>query len=267
MQHFPKNQLTEEYKGHQVFHDIDAYIDFYDSLSDCIFSFVSSGVSPIGNLDSYIVSSIIGTLDSIRMTLAAGRINDAYALVRKFHDCIVINAYEISYLENECDLDKWIVAKIENWIRGKEKLPSYAIMMEYLKKTTKLSALFLLLEKDARYKELRSRCNDHTHYNLFYYAVINDNQIFSNERVKLLDQLSEDLKNLVILHLGFLFTLKPHYMSSSDYIDSLEMELEPEEGSQYFVAPFIQNFLDEIIKPNRMDIADLIKSDSGMYLE
>ena len=56
-------------------------------------------------------------------------------------------------------------------------------------------------------------------------------------------------------------------MMSTDYIDNLDMGMTPEEDSQYWVAPFIQEIFDKWIKPKRKDIADEIKSKSLMKLE
>jgi hypothetical protein len=55
-------------------------------------------------------------------------------------------------------------------------------------------------------------------------------------------------------------------MSSSDYIDALDSGLKPKEDSQYFVAPYIQNIFDKVIKIYRKDIAELIIKDTSMNL-
>ncbi|MBU1297552.1 MAG: hypothetical protein KKB77_00145 [Bacteroidetes bacterium] len=56
-------------------------------------------------------------------------------------------------------------------------------------------------------------------------------------------------------------------MLSSDYVDSMDLGLTPEEDSQYLVAPFIQEIFDKVIKKNRMDLALEIKSHTAMKLE
>jgi len=45
------------------------------------------------------------------------------------------------------------------------------------------------------------------------------------------------------------------------------MGLEPEENSQYWVAPFIQDVFDKTIKPRRGDIASEIISNTYMQLK
>jgi hypothetical protein len=55
-------------------------------------------------------------------------------------------------------------------------------------------------------------------------------------------------------------------MSSSDYIDALDTGMTPEEGSEYFVAHYIQEAFDKIVSKRRPDIAALIKQKSSMDL-
>jgi hypothetical protein len=55
-------------------------------------------------------------------------------------------------------------------------------------------------------------------------------------------------------------------MMASDYIDYLDLGLTPEEGSQYLVAPFIQNIFDTEIKTKRIDLYLEIKNHTPMLL-
>ena len=75
------------------------------------------------------------------------------------------------------------------------------------------------------------------------------------------------LENIFILHLSYLFYLNDHYMMSMDYADSMDCGLMPEEGSQYYVAPFIQEIFDTVIKKKRPDLAREIKEGTPMLLE
>jgi hypothetical protein len=76
-----------------------------------------------------------------------------------------------------------------------------------------------------------------------------------------------DLENIFILHLSYLFYIKDIYMMSSYYVDCLDCGETPEPKSQYFVAPFIQEIFDSVIKKNRMDLAIEIKQKTAMMLE
>jgi hypothetical protein len=69
-----------EYQNHTVFSELDRHIAFYRNLAESVFPWVTMGTKAICSIDSYVFSSIEGTLASIRTILADGRINDAYAL-------------------------------------------------------------------------------------------------------------------------------------------------------------------------------------------
>ena len=97
--------------------------------------------------------------------------------------------------------------------------------------------------------------------------MYNDNEIHLPNIIKALDTFSKDLTAVFVQHFAYFFYLNDHYMMSTDYIDNLDMGMTPEEDSQYWVAPFIQEIFDKWIKPKRKDIADEIKSKSLMKLE
>ncbi len=259
--------IDNSYKEHQVFTQLSEYADFYKSLSFSIFGFVTQGTKAICNIDSYVYSSIQGTLESIKDILIKGRINDSYALLRKYYDSTIINVYSNLYLNDNFSLENFVVEKIDNWLKGKEKLPEYRVMSQYIRDSKKLSEINKLLYKDNTYNKIRERCNDHTHYNFYQNVLLNDNEIYLKNRLELLNTFSKDLENIFVLHFSYIIYLNDNYMMSSDYVDSLDCGLEPEEGSQYFVAPFVQKVFDSAIKISRMDIAKEIKSKTSMKLE
>lgn len=259
-------KINKEYKEHKVFNQLIMYSNFYKELSFHIMGCLSTGLQSIINIDTYVYSSIQGTLDSISDILIKGRINDSYALLRKYYDSTFINIYTSLYLLDNFGIDNFIVEEIDNWRKGSNKLPEYRVMSKYIRESTKLVSINNLLYKDDTFKSIRKRCNDHTHYNYYQYLILNDNQIYLQNRLTLLDIYSKDLENIFIQHLSYIFYLNDHYMMSSDYVDSLDIGLIPEEGSQYLVAPFIQEIFDKVFKTMRMDIALEIKKATTMKL-
>ena len=109
---------SKEYQSHAVFSDLAYYANFYQKLSMSIFSFITPGVNSVINIDTYTYSSMQGTLQSIRSILFAGRINDAYALLRKFYDSVIINLYSSLYLQEKVNNDTFVVQRIQEWING-----------------------------------------------------------------------------------------------------------------------------------------------------
>lgn len=260
-------QITDKaYKKHRVFIELNQYADFYQQLSMSVFQFVTVGTNAFSNIDSYVYSSMHGTLQSIRTLLVNGRINDAYSLLRKYYDSAIINIYSNLYLRNNFSIDNFVVKQIDCWLKGTERLPEYRIMSRYIKSAEQLKPINEAINADDRYKQLRERCNDHTHYNFFHNVLLNDNEVYIKARGKWLERFSEDIKDVFILHLGYLFFLNDYYMRSSDYQDALECNIEPDEDSIYWVAPYIQDIFNDVISPHRTDITNAIKISSSMQL-
>ncbi|TWU15044.1 hypothetical protein [Allorhodopirellula heiligendammensis] len=261
------DNLGHAYHSHNVFEEIKSYSDFYSSLGISVFTFVSGGTRTLGNIDSYMYTSAEGTLESIGSLLMNGRINDAYALVRKYFDSTVMSVYVNLYLQDHFGIENFLVEKINQWVEGKESLPEYRVMSQYIRKSQKAKAVSEILFSDKRYKELRARCNDHTHYNFYKAVLLNDRNLYLKNREKLLDQLSHDIRDIFIYHISFVFLLNGHYMMSSDYVDAMECGATPEDDSQYWVAPFVQQAFSEVLSRHRSDVAAVIKANSFMKIE
>lgn len=258
---------NDSFRQHHVFADLDKYADFYNLLSRAVLSFLTPGTKSAWNIDSYTFSSIQGTLESIKNVLTRGRINDAYALLRKYHDAAIINVYSGLYLKNNFGIENMVVAKIDNWIRGKERLPEFSEMSEYIRSSPDLAEITRLLDQESPYGDLRQRCNDHMHYNAYHNLLLNDKELYLPDRLAVMEGFSKELDNVFILHVAYLFYLNDHYMSSSDYLDHLECGMEPSDGSQDYVAPFVQDIFDSVVKKKRADIALAIKKHTAMQLE
>jgi len=261
-----KSIKSEIFIDNKIFSDLDYYIEFYDLFSYGVMSFIPPGVHSFVNIDTYIFSSMQMSLDSIKQLLKLGRINDVYALVRKFYDSVIINIYHTLYIKNNIEKYNLIIKKINNWYLGKEKLPTYKTMKNYIDNSSYLKELTNIINHDNRYTIIRNNCNNHLHYNSFDTMLKNDSRIYDEHREKIFDQLSFDILNIIIYHLSYIFILNDHYMSSSDYIDALECGLKPDEEIKYCVAPYIQKFIDKIMKPNRKDIIDLIITNTCMKI-
>lgn len=256
----------QEYQKHPVFADLERYAAFYESLAHSVFGFVSVGTRAICNIDSYVFSSVQGTLASIQAILRDGRINDAYALLRKYYDSAIINIYTGLYLEDHVSIENFVVTQIDSWLQGRDRLPEFRIMSQYIRGSPKVAPITALLFADDRYRRLRDRCNDHTHYNFYRNVLLNDKEILLEGRGQALEEFANDLLDVLILHLSYMFFANGHYMMSSDHLDCLECGMPPEPDSQYWVAPFVQEIFEQTVKKSRPDIAATIKQHSSMHL-
>lgn len=257
--------LKKFHIDHRIFSDLERFIGFYELLSSSYAVMASMTKGGGVGMDSYVYLSIQGTLESMQYVLKNGRVGDAYALLTRYHDSAVINIYSNLYLIENWSLEKFHIEHIHDWLDGKNKLPSFKQMLVYIRKAKKVKAISDLFSDDY-YKLIRERCNDVKHYNFFDSMVLNDHEIHLNDRLKYWDLLSKDLRDIFVFHMGYMFFLKEHYMSSSDYIDYREMGMTPPENSEYWVAPFIQEVFDSIILVERPDLAVVIRKESNMHL-
>ncbi len=260
------NVESREYQEHPVFDKLDKFISFYEWWSNSIMLFSTLGTKSIINIDTYVYSSMKGTLESIKLILSNGKINDTYAILRKFHDSIIMNVYTNLYLDDNHSLKNLIVKQVDGWMQGTEQLPNFRTMTNFIKDNAKTKELYILINTNSRYDKIRERCNNNTHYNFYSNVMLNDNKVYNDSRGKYLDAIQHDLIHLVIMHLTYIFTVSEHYMISSDYTDFLDCGITPPEDSQYWVAIAIQEIFDEVIKRNRSDLAKYILSRTCMKL-
>lgn len=254
------------YQNHAVFARLSEYADFYESLSDLVFHWVSVGTHAMANIDSYVYSSIHGTLSSIRLALQDGQMNDAYCLLRQYYDSAVINVYSMLYLQDHFSVKTLVVAQIQDWLNGTSRLPSFGKMAAYIRASKQVASVTKLLCIDGRYERIRDRCNDHVHCNFYGTILLNNRSVRAPNRAKALEAFSRDLVDVFVMHFAYIFSAREHYMMASDHVDSLELGLRPEPESEYWVAPFIQRAYDSYVKKARPDLGAILKSETSMHL-
>ena len=257
---------TKEYIEHEIFNILNDFIGFYNSLAMNSFNFSTSGVEAVLSIDSYIYSSIAGSLDSIKLILNEGRINDAFALTRKYSDTIIWDIYKAQKVQAEQSIQNLIIKDIDDWTKKTIRIDGIDKMINEIKSNKSLLNLKRFIDFDGHYKDIRKKCNDNSHFNSLYNLMLNDNMIFSSRRVPELSQLTICLKSLFTLHFAYICMITPAYISSSDYIDCIDCGMVPEEGSQYLVAPFAQKTFGKYIVPYNPKLAAYIKDDCGMDL-
>jgi hypothetical protein len=256
-----------DFSDHPTSCDLTSYAAFYEFLSDSAFRFVSLGVKRALGVHSHVYLSMRATLLSIQSTVSRGRLGDAYALLRRYYDSVIIDTYTNAYLPDNHSLENWVVEKIDSWVRGDSALPRLPEMYAYIRSSEKTAPMSRLLNSDDRYKQIRDRCNDHLHYNFYRYVQLNDGRVHLPERPERMDELRRDVRDVFVMHLAFAFFLNDAYMMASNYVDALDCGVTPAEGSQYWVAAFVQEIFDSVLRVHRPDVVELIKGHTSMQLE
>ena len=250
-------------ENHPIIENLQLYSKFYESWSYLVIKFVPLGTKAIFHFDTYIFGSMQATLDSISLLIQNGKTNDAYALLRKFHDLAMIDVYINLKLEQELAIESLIVTEIQNWLEGKGSMPEFKDIRHYIAQSSLQPIQAALSQFD--YLNIRIRCNDHMHYNYFSNLLMNT-EAHNPKELELINTFMTDIKYIVLQHISFMFYLLPHFMASSDYTDYMDMGMTPPEGCEYEVAPFIHQIFTDLILQESPKIAELIKKSTNMRL-
>lgn len=259
-----EHRMLEAYLRHKVFDELKFMMQFYDSISMSCFSFIASGTRGITNYASYVYTAIEGTLDSISILLTKGRINDAYTLIRKLFDDILLEIYMDVTLKDKFSIDNFVVKEVNEWIQGKHRIPKIEKILKCLEKSETTKDLYPLFGWDTYLKKNRELLDDSVHSNRFQQMLLNCNDVYIENRERHLKNCEIILNQLFLLHLSFIFHLNPQYLMASDYMDHLEMKMTPPAGSENWIARFAQEAFNKVIKPHK-SIANFILS--TCYLE
>lgn len=267
----------EDYDDNIIFTELSYMMSFYDSLSVChIPSFEYTAwfsKSKIFSTPTYIYNAIAGTIESISVLLRNGRCNDAFALVRKYCDSIILDIYKIlltKRIDNQfyesLSFDVYENNELKKWIDSEDQLYSEReikskVYNEIIKNFPALTKMFKLNAQNTLYHKLRTICNDNMHYNYFWTIFANDAEMIKARkefRDVILKNISKALRLFFTIHFSLIYEGAPGYMASSDYMDYLDMGQQPPEGSERWVSPPVLEAFIKIIKKYYPKIADYI---------
>ena len=84
------------------------------------------------------------------MILKVGRIGDAFALLRKYNDSIILNLYTNLYLKKNSSMQKPTVEEVIKWLNNIGKLPhnDYKSMFKYIMNSDELKGFLKIVDRD-----------------------------------------------------------------------------------------------------------------------
>ena len=259
--------FEESYRNHQVFELIDHMMEYYEDLSDSSFWFMPKGTLTISNYSSRIYMSIHNTLGSIKMLLKEGHISDAFVLIRKLFDTVLVEIYLNVLREDRFDWEKSLVVKdVDEWLKAGHRIPSTKKILKILKNSYSTKDLYQWFGWDTYLKKNRELLDDHVHSNSYRNIILNCPELYIENREKQLGNAAVVLEQIMLIHTSFTFYMNGHYMMATDYMHYIDENLEPPEGSQYWLAAYAQRAFDEFIKPHEK-LAAFIKEHCVMDIE
>jgi len=196
-----------------------------------------------------LITSVEFTTGNIIMCCEHACIADANTLLRKYRDDLFFYLYIVVYDSNrkleppfdttrmEENISRWIQNGLDNlYIQDVLRAIGTSPLLKDAVATYKLKKSF-----DA----IGNRLNNFVHGNgyAYYNRVIEAYK--NNEFYSHLKALLDDLKYMTITFLFLHILCSPISVMSTDYIDYLDFGKTPPEDSQYWVAPFIEQFISE----------------------
>ena len=228
--------------------------------------------------------SVCKTLETIDFCCFRNAYADAYTLIRKFRDDLMQYLFVLNVIQNEHGLtDKEVeqfemspesmmkmieldIATLisverktdaelamEKWIYNVLENTENAMDRKNFFDASKYKAYLISNNEKVRYifenffidkwKKEDRKLNNYVHTNGIQYLM--NNYVYQDSKVQKDKELIESLQNIVDIFLSILAVIDSIKFHSSDYLDALEMNADPQEGSQYLVCPIIVDYMNE----------------------
>lgn len=164
----------------------------------------------------------------------------------KFFNMVMATKKILEEGSRKDDNDKAVDAWFDNAASiGKfKKQLSIENYLKYLTCNTQIKRCISEHVLDLTWENIRQRLNNYTHNNGKKYLLHNLLDSSSEEDIKdCLLGISQDISFITSVFLVILILIKPELIMATDYVDYLDAGLQSPEDSQYWVAPFIQEYI------------------------
>ena len=204
------------------------------------------------------------TAGSIISCCESGCIADAYSLTRKYRDDLFFYLYIVvcdscNKLDGKSQETDQMEANIERWINNNLDDLHIGTVLQAIGQFSRVRNAVQKYQLKSYFDTLNKRLNDYVHSNGVAFYNRNVNAYQGKTLQKQLEALLKDLRSITITFLFLLTLCSPLSIMSTDYVDCLDCNMTPPDGSQYWVAPFVTAFF----KSN----FDLIDEDCMKYLQ
>lgn len=199
-----------------------------------------------------IITSLELTMGSIVSCCENACLADANSLLRKYRDDMFFYLYisvfdSISKIgmvscaakEMEDNISKWIENSLQDFRIG--------FVLKAIASDPQLKEAVKKYNFKSTFERIGDRLNNFVHSNGYVFYNRNINAYKENEFCVELKALTDDGKYITVTFLFLLILCSPLSIMSTDYVDYLDCNETPPEDSQYWVAPFITQFIEDNI--------------------
>lgn len=204
------------------------------------------------------------TAGSIISCCESGCMADAYSLLRKYRDDLFFYLYILVYdscnkLDNKSPAVAQMETNIERWIKNDLDDLHIGTVLQAIGQSSQARTAVQKYKLKPYFDTLNKKLNDYVHSNGVSFYNQNVNAYRGKALQSQFEALLEDMRFITITFLFLLALCSPLSIMSTDYMDYLDCNMTPPEDSQYWVAPFICEFLERNL--------DLIDNNCLKYLQ
>ena len=212
------------------------------------------------------------TAGSIVSCCQFGCFADAKSLLRKFRDDMFFYLYLVVYDQNKQSiLSKSNITEMENnierWIRNDLSDLQIGDVLKAIAQSPATKEAVQKYNLKAYFDRLGARLNNYVHSNGIKYYNRNVVTYKDDELQEHLNSILEDMRFITVTFVFLLTLCAPYYISSTDYVYYLDCGMEPQEDSQYWVAPFVTNFLKENLNLIDKSCIDYLRDNTSMVFD
>ena len=187
------------------------------------------------------------TAGSIISCCESGCIADAYSLTRKYRDDLFFYLYIVVYdscnkLDGKSQETDQMEANIERWINNNLDDLHIGTVLQAIGQSSQARNAVQKYKLKPYFDTLNKKLNHYVHSNGVSFYNQNVNAYQGEALQSQLEALLEDMRFITITFLFLLTLCAPLSIMSTDYVDCLDCNMTPPDGSQYWVAPFVTAF-------------------------
>lgn len=197
-----------------------------------------------------ILDSVSRTAESIRYCCLNANFADAYSLLRKYRDDSFYYIYMLA-VGDKTDFMKYVELKdlgkdernICDWIRNQQNDVYIGTIFKAIASSSAGEAIKKYKLKDA-FDKLALKLNNFVHSNGQLYYNFSYQRMDTHSNIsKYCKEFGETITYITMSFLMVLVLIRPGLIMSEDYIDYLDCGDTPPDGSQYWVASFVSEYV------------------------
>ena len=199
---------------------------------------------------SKISISLECTIGSIISCCEYGCISDANTLLRKYRDDLFFYLYILVYdsekkSNSASEILPEIERNIENWLQNELNNLNISMVLKAIALSSDLNDAVKKYKLKSDFDRISKRLNNFVHSKGYWFYNQPSNGYKGSELAIEMTKICNDAKYVTVVFIFLVMLCSPLATMSTDYIDYLDCGIQPPDGSQYWVAPFIQKFLTE----------------------